>query len=204
MSERKCKEKSDIVICISGMTASGKSTVARRLAEKYNLKYYSGGTILKELAISEGYFPSGSDWWETEEGRRFLKKRMKDSKYDLKVDQLLLEKAKSGGVLLDSWTMPWLCDRGLKIWIEASIEERARRLSKRDKITFEEALERLREKDEATKRIYKRLYGFSLGEDFTPFHIVLDNTKLSSDETFKVLCELIEHIIFKKRMKVRV
>ena len=32
-----------IVICISGMAGTGKSTLSKKLAEKYKLKYYSGG-----------------------------------------------------------------------------------------------------------------------------------------------------------------
>ncbi|MEM2561596.1 MAG: AAA family ATPase, partial [Candidatus Bathyarchaeia archaeon] len=33
------------------MAGSGKSTQAKRIAEQYNLKYYSGGEALKQLAL---------------------------------------------------------------------------------------------------------------------------------------------------------
>jgi len=70
--------KRKVVICIAGMSACGKSTVARRLAEKYGLKYVSGGTALKELAIQMGYKAQGRGWWETTEGMRFLEQRQRD------------------------------------------------------------------------------------------------------------------------------
>ncbi len=49
------EEKKKVVICISGMTGSGKSTVAKRLAGKYGLGYFSGGNALRALAQEEGY-----------------------------------------------------------------------------------------------------------------------------------------------------
>jgi len=53
----------------------------------------------------------------------------------------------------------------------------------------------LRNKEERTKAIYKKLYGFSLGEDFTPFNLILDTDNLKSEEVFQVLCEVIDNVI---------
>jgi len=111
-----------IVVCISGMAGTGKSTLAKKLAKKYQLRYYSGGDVLKALAAEEGYDSSSRGWWESPEGLRFLKKREKDLNFDKKVDDKLLEYAEGGRVLLDSWTMPWLLKTGFKIWLVASIE----------------------------------------------------------------------------------
>ena len=186
-----------IIICISGLPGCGKSTVAKKLAQKYKLRYISGGDALKELAIEAGFKPSGEDWWETEEGRRFLNKRMEDSNFDRKVDEKLIEIAKEGNVILDSWTMPWLLDEGFKIWLDASLEVRAARAAKRDKIDFEEAKKLIREREKKTREIYSKLYGFNLGEDFSPFHIILDTDKLDANEVFKTLCMIIDSMVLK-------
>jgi cytidylate kinase len=106
-----------------------------------------------------------------------------------------LELAKQGNVVLDSWTMPWLLKKGFKIWLEASPEKRAERIATRDRISVQEALEALRNKEERTKAIYKKLYGFSLGEDFKPFHLILDTDNLKSEEVFQVLCTVIDNVI---------
>ncbi|MCK4435093.1 AAA family ATPase, partial [Candidatus Bathyarchaeota archaeon] len=74
--------KESVVICICGMAGSGKSTIAKRLAEKYGLKYYSGGDALKAFAIEEGYPPLKHGWWESKEGMRFLERRSKNPKFD--------------------------------------------------------------------------------------------------------------------------
>ena len=185
-----------IIVCICGMAGSGKSTLARRLAERYRLKYYSGGDALKALAAEEGYKPFERGWWESEEGMRFLEKRIKDPKFDRTVDKKLLELAQQGNVVVDSWTMPWLLKKGFKIWLEASPENRARRIAKRDRTSVQEALKALRNKEEQTGAIYKKLYSFSLGEDFTPFHLILDTSNLKAEEVFQVLCMVMENVVF--------
>jgi cytidylate kinase len=181
------------------MTASGKSTVARRIAEKYGLKLYSGGDALKALATEAGYKPSDSGWWESAEGLKFLRQRQQDPDFDKKVDNKLLEYAKEGSVVLDSWTMPWLFDDGFKIWVGASKEVRVKRLAHRDGISLEKALRVLEEKEETTKTIYKRLYGFCLGEDFSPFDLILDTDKLDADEVFHTVCVVIDRVLLKTR-----
>ena len=53
----------------------------------------------------------------------------------------------------------------------------------------------LKEKEDRTKAIYKKLYGFSLGEDLSPFDLVLDTDNLSADEVFEVLCKVISNVV---------
>jgi cytidylate kinase len=184
-----------IVICISGMAGTGKSTLSKKLAEKYNLRCYSGGDVLKELAKEEGYDVSRRGWWESPEGLNFLNERLNDSKFDKAVDAKLLKYAEQGNVLLDSWTMPWLLHDGFKIWLMASLEKRAARVAQRDKITVNEAFKVLEEKEARTKAIYKKLYGFVLGEDFAPFDLVLDTDNLDAEEVFEVLCRVIGNMV---------
>jgi cytidylate kinase len=190
-----CFADKKVVICISGMAGTGKSTLSKKLAKKYNLKCYSGGDALKELAKAEGYDTSREGWWESPEGLNFLKERENNPKFDRAVDAKLLEYADQGNVLLDSWTMPWLLKGGFKIWLMASIEKRAERVAGRDKITVGEALKVLEEKEDRTKAIYQKLYGFVLGEDFAPFDLVLDTDNLSADEVFEVLCRVIGNVV---------
>jgi cytidylate kinase len=186
-----------IVVSISGMAGTGKSTLAKKLAKKYNLRYFSGGDALKELAKEEGYDSSSRGWWESREGLRFLEKRQKNLEFDKAVDDKLLGCARQGNVLLDSWTMAWLLKTGFKIWLAASVKQRTERISKRDKIPIKEASRVLKEKEARTKTIYKKLYGFTIGEDFEPFDLVLDTDNLTAGEVFQVLCMVMDNIILK-------
>ncbi|NWG10380.1 cytidylate kinase family protein [Candidatus Bathyarchaeota archaeon] len=189
------KPKKSIIVCVCGLAGSGKSTLAKKLAEKYKLKYCSGGNALKDLAMQEGYESLNRGWWERKEGMRFLEERSEDSKFDKAVDKKLLELARKGDVVLDSWTMPWLLKKGFKIWLEGSPKKRAERIAKRDGISVKEALKALRIKEKQTKAIYEKLYGFSLGEDFAPFHLILDTENLAAEEVFQVLCAVIDNML---------
>ncbi len=191
-----CITTKKTVICISGMAGTGKSTLSRKLAEKYHLRYYSGGDALKALAKQEGYNVSDDGWWESPEGLEFLKERVNNPKFDKAVDDKLLEYAEQGNVLLDSWTMPWLLNSGFKIWLLASLEKRAARVAARDKMTVQQAFKVLQEKEARTKTIYKELYGFVLGEDFAPFDLILDTDNLNAEQVFKTLCKVIENVVF--------
>jgi len=193
------KAKPRLVICVCGLAGSGKSTVSKKLAKHYGLKYYSGGDALKALAVEEGYASKESGWWETSEGLRFLKQRSCDARFDRKVDEKLLDFARQGNVILDSWTMPWLLPEGFKIWLEASTETRAKRIAKRDGLTLEEALKALKEKERQTKQIYEKLYGFRLGEDYAPFHLILDTENLTVEEVYETIKKVIDNHVLKQR-----
>jgi len=194
--KRSRESKSEaLVISVCGMAGSGKSTLAKKLAKKYRLKFFSGGDALKALALKEGFRPLEYGWWESDEGLRFLKTRRSDQRYDKRVDEELLEIADKGNVVLDSWTMPWLLKKGFKIWLEASVEKRAERIAQRDEMPLVEALQALKDKESHTKMIYRRLYGFKLGEDLEPFHLVLGTDNLSANEVFQVLCLVIDKTV---------
>jgi cytidylate kinase len=192
-----------VVICVCGLAGSGKSTQARKIARRYGFEYCSGGDALKALAIEEGYKPLKRGWWEKPEGLRFLKERKMDSEFDRRVDGKLLELAERGDVVLDSWTMPWLFEGGFKVWLEASLDKRAERIARRDRMGVDEALKALERKERETAGIYRRLYGFCLDVDFGPFDLVLDTDCLDADEVFEVLCAVLDNVVFRGKTKLR-
>lgn len=194
-NDLQCVTHKPLILCISGMAGTGKSTLSKKIAKRYNLKCYSGGDALKELAKEAGYEITGEGWWESPDGLLFLEKRVNDPQFDKEVDSKLLGYAKQGNVLLDSWTMPWLLKGGFKIWLMASFDKRAARVADRDKMTYEQAYQVLKEKEAQTKAIYKKLYGFDLGDDFTPFNFILDTDNLNADQVFEVLCKVIDNTI---------
>ena len=190
---------SKLIICLSGKAGSGKSTLGKKLAKVYGLKYVSGGDTLKNLAHNLGYNNIDEGWWETNEGQQFLKERQSSLDFDRKIDNILIGMAKKGDVVIDSWTIPWLIKNNscIKIWLEATQELRAQRVANRDGISLQKAYKMIKEKDKISKQIYKKLYGFNFGDDFSPFDLVINIEKFDSIEIFLLVSIVVD--IFKKK-----
>lgn len=179
-------------IVISGWPAVGKTTIACKLAEEFDITMYNGGDILKMLAEEEnkGYSVKRDDWWDTTEAKKFMEERKSDPSFDKKVDDKLIQIVKKGGTVITSYTLPWLVvDESviiIKFWLRGSSENRAKRMANRDGISFAEAKRITKLRDEENKRIYYRLYGFRFGEDLTVFDYVLNTDRLSLDALVEI------------------
>ncbi|HEX6253716.1 MAG TPA: cytidylate kinase family protein [Nitrososphaera sp.] len=178
-------------IVISGWPAVGKTTIACKLAEEFDIVMYNGGDILKMLAEEDkGYSVKRDDWWDTTEAKKFMEERKSDPSFDKKVDKKLIKIVKKGGTVITSYTLPWLVlDESviiIKFWLRGSPENRAKRMANRDGIRFAEAKRITKLRDEENKRIYYRLYGFRFGEDLTVFDYVLNTDRLSLDSLVEI------------------
>jgi cytidylate kinase len=177
-------------IVISGWPAVGKTTIACKLAEEFDIVMYNGGDILKMFAEDKGYSVKREDWWDTKEAKKFMEERKSDPSFDKKVDDKLIEIVKKGGTVITSYTLPWLVlDESIiiiKFWLRGSQENRAKRMANRDSISFAEAKRITKLRDEENKRIYYRLYDFRFGEDLTVFDYVLNTDRLSLDSLVEI------------------
>lgn len=182
-------------IVISGPPAVGKTTVAKGLAKEFKLIYLSGGDVLKDLAREQGFEVEGNDWWDTSEGMKFLEQREKNSEFDKKVDEKLIELFKSGGMVITSYTLPWLVDNGIKIWLEASHDSSSKRMQNRDNMSSKEAFEVTKERYDKNKLLYKKLYDFNFGEDVSVFDKIIDTDNLSADQVIEVAKETVRNLL---------
>ena len=173
-------------IIISGPPAIGKTTIAKGLAKEFNIEYLSGGDILKELAEEQGFQTKGDDWWDTQEGINFLDQRKKNPEFDKNVDSKLKELFSKGGIVVTSYTLPWLVDGGIKIWLDGSKENSALRMTARDNSSKNEALEIVQKRYNENKIIYKELYGFEFGEDLSVFDKIIETDGLNVEQVLEI------------------
>ena len=164
----------------------GKTTIAKGIAEEFGLTHLSGGDILKELAEEEGFKTGGDDWWDTQEGMNFLSQRQENSESDKKVDDKLKKHFLDGNVVITSYTLPWLVEGGVKIWLEGSKENSAQRMTTRDNMSKDNALEIVQKRYQENKKIYKALYGFEFGEDLSLFDKVIETDGLNASEVLDI------------------
>ena len=173
-------------IIISGPPAIGKTTIAKGLAKEFNIEYLSGGDILKELAEEQGFQTKGDDWWDTQEGISFLDQRKKNSEFDKNVDDKLKELFSKGGIVVTSYTLPWIVEGGVKIWLDGSKENSALRMTARDNSSKNEALGIVQKRYNENKIIYKELYGFEFGEDLSVFDKIIETDGLNVEQVLEI------------------
>ena len=173
-------------IIISGPPAIGKTTIAKGLAKEFDIEYLSGGDILKELAQEQGFQTEGDDWWDTQEGINFLDQRKKNSEFDKNVDNKLKELFSQGGIVVTSYTLPWLVDGGVKIWLDGSKENSALRMTARDNSSKDVALEIVQKRYNENKIIYKELYGFEFGDDLSVFDKIIETDDLNVEQVLEI------------------
>lgn len=167
-------------VCISGLTASGKTTHSHLLAGEFGLTYVSGSQIqLNFMGISP---IQPKDFWISERAKSLWNKKEFN-----RIDAELLRLESVGdGYIFDTSTMPWRHRRpALCIWLESSLESRVVKsiVSHRGNCRFStrEYQDKICEKDKSTLTLYKDLYNISIGSDLTKFDLVLDISNLITE-----------------------
>ena len=121
-----------------------------------------------------------------------LKNRLSDkTPADMISDQYLLLEINKGKVVMDSWSMPWLTKKGHKVFLQAPLQVRAERVAKRSKISVSEARKTIRAKDNDTRKLFKRIYGFDIARDHEVFDQKIDTHTQSAREITKLLAATI-------------
>ncbi|MGC8569140.1 MAG: AAA family ATPase [Nitrososphaeria archaeon] len=178
-----------VSIIISGMAGVGKSTVAAMISKELGMELKVGGDLLKEYAKNLGFTGTERiDFWDTEEGKKFLELRTQNELFDKELDAYLNRLINQKELVITSWSLPWISEGNhVKVWLKASQQTRARRISKRDSISLEKALEIVKTRDEENYQHYKKLYGIELDKDLSVFNVVIDTEYVDPATISKML-----------------
>jgi CMP/dCMP kinase len=152
-----------MIITLSGLPGSGKTSVARELASRYGFVIISAGEQFRKLAQERGMTLQA-----------FGELAEKDSAIDIAIDNRQQELAgKYENALVEGRLAGRTIDADLKIWLKASLEVRAKRISRREGIPEGQALEdtRIREACEALR--YKKFYNIDQ-RDLSCYDLVID------------------------------
>lgn len=167
-------------ITISGPPGSGKTTVCQRLSELLAIECLISGEIFRQMAKNHGL--SLADFGKLAE---------KDPSYDRMLDERMIEVAREkdhiileGRLTAHMLTMHDL--EAFRIYLDADIDERARRISEREGIPQEEAKERLLERERCEAVRYLKLYGIDIS-DRSVYDLVLNTTSIPADEVADII-----------------
>jgi cytidylate kinase len=156
------------VITVGGPPGSGKSTAAKTLAGLLERTYCSAGGIFRAEAVRRNMsLPDFSALAEKDEG---IDEWLDEKMVLLASPSSLLEGRIIGQMLLQRRIPVY------RIMITASEQERANRISGRDGVGYDEALQAMRQREASERSRYLRYYGIDLEK--LEYEMVVDSTEL--------------------------
>jgi cytidylate kinase len=168
-------------LVISGLTAAGKTTLARKLSDRFALDYISASTILRQvLGDTSGHWTPAFDL------------RRNDLSLERRVDHMVHEAfQRSSDAVFDCWGLPWIAHLveddvsvpAVFIWIESDWESRYRKcfvsyLERGELKTSDECRDIVIAKDTKSREIFLANWGFDIYADRSTFNMVLDASSL--------------------------
>ena len=176
-----------MIITIGGLPGTGTTTMAKKIAEKYNLRHVCAGFIFRDMAKE-----MGMDLAE------FSKYAEENEEVDKEIDRRQVEMAKEGNIVLEGRLAAWMLIKNnikidLAIWLKAPPMVRAERISIRENEDVEEAMRKMLEREQSEKKRYKEIYNIDI-DDLSIYDLVIDTSKWGIDGVFSIICTAIDNL----------
>ena len=172
-----------MLVTISGPAGSGKSTAAAALAEALDYDHVSGGDIFRDLAVERGITPL-----------ELNKLAEDDDEIDRDLDRRLRGIAETRDeVVLESRLAGWMAGEhaDFRIWLDAPLSVRARRIADREDKPVEVAREETRERRDSEARRYREYYGIDV-EELGIYDLSVNTARLSPGAVLDVILTTVE------------
>jgi predicted cytidylate kinase len=186
-----------MIISITGVPGSGKTTIAKLLAKKFGYKYYSIGDLRGRMAMDKGLTLAElnkigeTEDWTDKEADKYLEEIGK----------------KEDNLVVDGYTAFYFIPKSLKILMIVDLKEGAKRtfkdkheknVRKDEKLTktVEEEEKLIKERNDSNQKRYKKYYNVDF-LDKKHYDFVIDTTGMKEEETLEKVLAFIKKFISK-------
>ncbi len=174
-----------LTIAVSGLHGAGTTTIAKALAETFNLRYISAGMIFRQIAKERGVSLA-----------EFSLMAEDNSNIDQEIDARTQQAAEKGNVVIDAYIAGWVVRRyaDLAIYLLAPLEVRALRIANREKRNYEETLKETQVREESEQRRFYEFYGIDV-TDLRLFDLILNTEHWNATSTIEIVTKAVETFI---------
>jgi predicted cytidylate kinase len=173
-----------ITITVSGTPGSGKTTVAKLLEKKLGINYINSGMIFRKEAKKYNM--------NLEEFGIYCEK---NSDIDKELDTRQIEILEKGNVILEGRLSGWLAYKNnissLKIFINADITTRAKRIVNREEGNIEKRKQEIIKREKSEELRYKNYYNIDL-KDNSIYDLVINSTDKSPTEIVEIILKKLD------------
>ena len=168
-------------VTISGPPGSGTSTLVSRIASSRGWSSLNGGDVFREEARTRGISVE-----------QLSSEAKEDLDVDRSLDSLLQERMSSpdSPEIVESRLSGWWAHRNnlncLKVWVNVSEIERARRIQKREGGDLDMCLQKSQRRQNDDMERYSILYDIDL-DDMSPYNLVIDADEKDELEVFQAV-----------------
>jgi len=163
-----------MLITISGVPGSGKTTVARLVASALGLEHVYAGDIFRRQADAAGLTLA-----------EYLRRAEQDESIDRELDRLMSDRAAAGDAVLEGRLAAVMAERAgvsaLKVFLNASEDVRAARIAGREGGATEQRLAEIQDREASDRRRYRDLYGVDY-HDPGRYDLVLETDSRTPDD----------------------
>lgn len=181
-----------MLITISGLSGSGKSSAAKGLSERLGIPTVDIGKLFRAMAAKYGM--------DVVAFGRYVERH---PKIDRELDAAMIRKARRAGDLILQGRLAGLMTakegmEAVRIWIAASAKVRASRVAGREGVPFRQAYRQVTKRDRDNQVRYAKTYGLDLN-DLSVYDIVVQTDNLSVEKVVSSLVKELNRVWPKKR-----
>jgi cytidylate kinase len=174
-----------LVVTMSGLHGTGKSSYAEILSNSFNLRHFSAGKLFRKIASEKGL--SISD---------FTRVAARTAEVDRLVDERTKVEAKKGNVIIDGLLAGWMASEfaDVNFHLMTPDDVRISRIAKRDNTSIREARKMTLFREDVERRRFKKFYGIDL-DDIRMYDLILNTALLPIESNVEVMVKLIQEYI---------